>query len=48
MKLKGKKCQLKVAHFEAEGQTMAKVVEIKPLTENLSIGEGVYSPNSNL
>jgi hypothetical protein len=22
MKLKGKKCQLKVAHFEAEGQTM--------------------------
>lgn len=34
MKLKGKKCQLKVAHFESEGQTMAKVEEIKQLTEN--------------
>jgi hypothetical protein len=34
MKLKGKKCQLKVAHFEAEGQTMAKVDEVKQLTDN--------------
>ena len=48
MKLKGKKCQLKVAHFEAEGQTMAKVEKIKPLSENLSTGEGVCPPNSNL
>ena len=32
-KLKGKKCNLKVAHFDSDGQTVAKVEEIKQLTQ---------------